>query len=160
MCGDAYTTVNIPKPTKLWALRVNWWYLNNNFLKYLFIYFLLHWVLVSAGQIFTVVWGLSSCGTWVLECMCSVVAALRLICSMACGIEHAFSALESGFLSTGPPRKFSFKWKVSKEFKRQRTPAVWHEPLAVSYFLIPEYKNYAYCVSGTVLGALHTYVII
>ena len=154
---------------------MNWWYLNNTFLKYLFIYFWLHWVLVSAHQIFTVVWGLSSYGTRALECMGSVGATLRLICSMwdPCGMwdlsspsrdRTCISCIEKWVLkhwtSREVPIKFSFKWKVSKAFKRHRIPAVWHEPLTVSYFLIPEYNNHAYYVSGTVLGALHAYVII
>ena len=70
---------------------------------------------------------LSSCGTWTPGCMGSVVCGTQAVslrcggsvvvvcglsCPMACGIlvprpriEPAFTALEGGFFTTGPPGK-------------------------------------------------------
>ena len=56
--------------------------------------------------------GLSSCDTWVLEHVGSVVAACHLSSSMTYEtlvpepeIEPVFPALQGGFLTTGPPGK-------------------------------------------------------
>ena len=56
--------------------------------------------------------GFSSCGAWTLDYMSSVFAAFRLSFPMACGIlvpqpgiEPVSPALESKFLTTGPPGK-------------------------------------------------------
>ena len=79
----------------------------------IFIYFWLCWVLVAARGISVLACGLlSSCGVQAPECVGSVAAARGLSCPVACGIlvprpgiEPMSSALESRFLTTGPPRK-------------------------------------------------------
>ena len=79
---------------------------------YLF-YFWLHRVLVAACGLFIAARGLLfSCGTWVPECVGSVVAARGLSCPAACGIlvpcpgiEPPSPALEGRFLTSGPPGK-------------------------------------------------------
>ena len=65
--------------------------------------------------------GFSSCDTWALECVGSVVVAHWLSCPAACGIlvpcpgiEPTSPVLEGGFLTTGPPRK-SLGFVLEKE---------------------------------------------
>ena len=76
----------------------------------------LHWVLIAAFGLFVVVCGLSLVAVWwllLLWHMDSPVVAHRLSCSEASGtlvpwprIEPMSSALEGGFLTTGPLGKF------------------------------------------------------
>ena len=70
--------------------------------------------------------GLSSCGTWALEHVGSVVAACGLSWPVECGIlvprpgiEPASPALEGGFLTTGPPGKSLFLYFFWNKVQRQ-----------------------------------------
>ena len=82
--------------------------------------FSLWWVFTAARRLFVLARGvslavvhrLSSCGTRALEHVDSVVVARGLGCPMACGmlvpqpgIKPMSPALESRFLTTGPPGK-------------------------------------------------------
>ena len=99
----------------------------NLFLKlfYLFIYLFIYLfgcvgcslrACVVTRGLFVVACGLSSCGARAPESLGSVVVALGLSCPAACGIlvsrsgiEPVSPALESRFLTTGPPGKSQHK---------------------------------------------------
>ena len=74
--------------------------------------FWLHRVLAAAHGIFPCGTWAPRCGAWAPERVGSLVVARRLSCPTACGIlvpwpgiEPASTALQDGFLTTGPPGK-------------------------------------------------------